>query len=120
VKVENLVGAHEVLVLRGNRGKLLYLLAEKAHLDAQKDLDPESIGWFRRDRLFAEMWEEEEYDYRLLGRVLHEARTRITAEGLEDVIEARDAPTGRRSPSQESRIGSLRLRRDGAWIIEGF
>ena len=120
VKVEILINGHELLALRGNRGKLLFLLAEKAHLDAQKDLAPGSIGWYRRDKLFAEMWDEGEYDYRLLGRVLHETRTRITDEGLEDVFEARDAPTGRRAQSQGSRIGSLRLRRDGAWIVDGF
>jgi|GEM_PF-3597416 len=118
VRAEISVRGTPLLSLRGNRGKLLYLLARKASDDGLKELAPESRGWSRRDLLFAEMWAGQEYDYRLLGRVLNETRARLAEEGLDDVFEARDAPTGRRAVSQGKRIGSLRLRRDGAWVVE--
>ncbi|MCO4773034.1 MAG: FHA domain-containing protein [Deltaproteobacteria bacterium] len=118
VRSEVHLGGNTLLALRGNRAKLLFLLAEKTRGDVHKDLGTDSIGWLRRDHLFHEMWALQEYDYRLLGRVLNETRTRLAEEGLEDVIEARDAPTGRRARNQQGRIGSLRLRRDGAWLLE--
>ncbi len=118
VRAAILVGNAELLVLKGNRAKLLYLLAVKAAADRAHGLEPESIGWVKRDALFREMWARDDYDYRLLGRVLNETRSRLAEEGLEDVIEARDAPGGRRARRAAGRIGSLRLRRDGAWVIE--
>jgi len=118
VRAEVLVGHAQLIVLKGNRAKLLYLLAHKAAADRALNLAPESIGWVKRDALFREMWARTDYDYRLLGRVLNETRSRLAEEGLEDVIEARDAPGGRRARRAAGRIGSLRLRRDGAWVVQ--
>ena len=79
--------------------------------------DAESAGWVRRDDLDRLLWGDPQYDYRRLGRLLHDLRSRLGDHDLPDPLEFREARSGRRASSPEDRIGMIRLRSDGAWMI---
>lgn len=110
-------GGEVSLRLRGRGARLLSALLLHREDDVASGRDAESAGWVRRDDLDRLLWGDPQYDYRRLGRLLHDLRSRLGDHDLPDPLEFREARSGRRASSPEDRIGMIRLRSDGAWMI---
>lgn len=115
------VGDDEVLVLRQRQAELIALLHEHLVLDRadplKAGLEPDSLGWVRRELILEVMYGGGRSEAVKFNKVLSRLKHALEAAELPDLLDRRNAPGGRPVHGAPAPMGALRLRRDGSWAF---